>query len=240
MYSTLKKKKIKMSLKKVIQNKKRNEKRFSWQGVEVIIKDPITNSEVSMKDVLGDIQTKIPRNFLTNVDVIYVGDFEFLNDRSVQAMYENSCIFVTNNQSDVEDMCDDIVHEIAHSLEEVHREMIYADGSLEKEFTEKRKQLCMILKSEGFEADLSSFMKPTYDRGFDDYLYKSIGYPALNMLSANVFYSPYAVTSLREYFANGFEAYYYYRDHDFLQKSCPTLYKKLYSLMEDRYDREHY
>ena len=221
-----------MSLKNTIKNRQNKAKRFTWKGVEVIIKDDILNPDVSIRSVLAKIDPKIPQKFLTNVDVIYVGDFDFFKDRDIQAMYENSCIFVTNKQDSVDDMCDDIVHEIAHSLEDVYKDIIYSDGELEKEFLQKRKQLYSILDSEGFEADLFSFMEPAYKKEFDEYLYKDIGYPALNMLSANIFYSPYASTSLREYFANGFEALFYHRDYDFINKSCPKLFQKLNSIME--------
>ena len=120
-----------MSLKKAIKNKHKKRKRFTWNGVEVIIKDEIQNPDFSIYDVLSSISEKIPQKFLKNVDVIYIGDFDFFKHREIQAMYENSCIFVTNNQDNISDMCDDIVHEIAHSLEELYRDLIYSDGKLQ-------------------------------------------------------------------------------------------------------------
>lgn len=221
-----------MSLKKIIKSKNKNKKRFTWKGVEVFIKDDILDPDISIQQVLSKIGKSIPKSFLINLDTIYVGDFAFFKDRNIQAMYENSCIFVTNDQDNVEDMCDDIIHEIAHSLEEVYRDMIYSDGTIEKEFLDKRKQLYSILKSEGFEVELMDFMNPVYKREFDEYLYKDVGYAALNMLSTSIFYSPYAATSIREYFANGFEALYYYRDYDFINKVCPILFGKLMKLGE--------
>ena len=130
-----------MSLKTTITSRHKKKKRFTWKGVEVIIKDEILNPSVSIESVLTKIGSKIPQEFLINVDIIYVGDFDFFKEREIQAMYENSSIFVTNQQESIDDMCDDIVHEIAHSLEEVHKNMIYFDGKLEDEFTNKRKQL---------------------------------------------------------------------------------------------------
>ena len=221
-----------MSLKNTIKNRHSKTSRFTWKGVEVLVKDEIKNPDVSIRSVLMKVGSKIPKHFLSNVDVIYVGDFDFFKERDIQAMYENSCIFVTNSQDSIDDMCDDIVHEIAHSLEEVHKDIIYSDGQLEQEFLEKRKQLYSILKSEGFNVNLFSFMNPIYNKEFDDLLYREIGYPALNMLSTSIFYSPYACTSLREYFANGFEALYYYRDYDFIYKSCPKLFQKINKLAE--------
>lgn len=221
-----------MTLKTVIKNKESKKRRFLWNSVEVIIKDKIIDPNISIHTVLKRIDSKISPKFLVNIDVIYVGNFDFFKERDIQAMYENSCIFVTNNQDNVEDMCDDIVHEIAHSLEEVYGDIIYFDGKLENEFLEKRRQLYSVLKSENFEADLILFSDPSYNKNFDQYLYKQIGYPILNMLGASIFYSPYAATSLREYFANGFEALYYYGDYNFISKSCPELYSKLQDVME--------
>lgn len=222
-----------MSLKTTIKNRHSKTKRFTWKGVEVVIKDEIQNPDVSIRSVLSKIDPKIPRHFLSNIDIIYVGDFDFFKERDIQAMYENSCIFVTNQQDSIDDMCDDIVHEIAHSLEEIYRDTIYSDGDLEDEFLNKRKQLYSILKSEGFDVNLSSFLEVSYRENFDDYLYRHIGYPALSMLSANIFYSPYAATSLREYFANGFEALYYYKDYNFINKFCPHLFTKLTKISEE-------
>ena len=221
-----------MTLKTLIKNKESKKRRFLWNSVEVIIKDKIIDPNISIHTVLKKIESKISPKFLVNIDVIYVGDFDFFKDRDIQAMYENSCIFVTNSQDSIEDMCDDIVHEIAHSLEEVYGDIIYFDGKLEKEFLEKRRQLYSVLKSENFEADLILFSDPSYSESFEQYLYKQIGYPTLNMLGASIFYSPYAATSLREYFANGFEALYYYGDYNFISKSCPELYSKLQDIME--------
>ena len=221
-----------MSLKNTIKNRHSKTKRFVWKGVEVVIKDDIKDPSISVRNVLQKIGLKIPNNFLINVDVIYVGQFDFLNKRSIQAVYENSCIFVTNDQSSIEDMCDDIVHEIAHSLEEIYKEMIYSDGKLEREFLIKRKQLYSILRDQGLEAELVKFLEPSYQQDFDQYLYMEIGYPTLDMLGSSIFYSPYAATSIREYFANGFEAFYYYGDFQFINKYCPELFQKLTNIME--------
>ena len=231
-----------MSLEEVIKvkQKQQEKKHFTWNGIEVWVKDPITSPKISVKDVLGTIIKKIPNHLMQNIDSIYVGQFEFLQNRSIQAMYENSSIFVTNTQEDKEDMCDDIVHEIAHSVEEMYKDPIYSDGELEREFVSKRKHLYSLLRSEKLEANLSDFINPSYSESFDQYLYQSIGYPMLRMVASSIFYSPYAVTSLREYFANGFEAFYYFDDYDFIKKSCPKLFSKLYSLMEVKQDDYEY
>ena len=80
---------------------------------------------------------------------------------------------------------------------------------------------------------MESFLNPEYDESFDTFLYKEVGYPLLSMICSSIFYSPYGITSLREYFANGFEAFYCYGDIRFLKKACHVLNSKLVKLMEE-------
>ena len=127
------------NLRSFIKNKNKNKKHFSWNGVEIFIKDEIKNKEISLNRVLKSLSKKIPKDFLVNVDTMYIGEFDFLKDREVQAMYQNSSIFITNEQDDEEDLLDDIVHEISHSLEEVRSDLLYSDGRMEKEFIEREK-----------------------------------------------------------------------------------------------------
>ena len=59
---------------------------------------------------------------------------------------------------------------------------------------------------------------------------KKVGYDKLEINDNiwTIFISPYAATSLREYFATGFTEFYYHPDlNSFLQKVSPELYKKL-------------
>jgi len=225
-----------MSIRESLKTKMKQRTHFTWNGVEVFIKDEIvtTQEDFSLHNMFKGISKRLPREMLKNLDVIYVGDFSFLNDREVQAVYENSSIFITNVHDGESDMAEDIVHEIAHSLEEVEKEKIYGDGKLKKEFLNKRIQLHSILKSEGAKPDLQLFLNASFTQELDDYLYKDVGYSVIDMLSSSIFYSSYACTSLREYFATGFEAYFYYGDYQFLKKSCPVLYQKLISLSENK------
>lgn len=222
-----------MSLKKVLQNRSRNSNHFVWNNIEVFIKDPITNPDFTFQIVLAGVEKLIPKEMLRNLDSIYVGDFEFLKSRDIQASYENSSIFITNEQDSIEDMSDDLVHEIAHSVEEIKADLLYSDGALEQEFISKRKRLFSILENEGYSVDLLTFLDPDFSFEFDNFLHQEVGYTALSILTANLFYSPYAATSLQEYYANGFEAYYYYRDTGHLQRISPILFNKIYSLVEE-------
>ena len=87
-----------------------------------------------------------------------------------------------------------------------------------------------MLKDEIEDLNLSQFLEVEYDVAFDEYLYTDIGYPMLSMYTVNLFYSPYAVTSLREYYATGFEAFFNRKDVVRLRGISPELYKKMVDL----------
>ena len=78
-------------------------------------------------------------------------------------------------------------------------------------------------------------MNPNYVLEFDEFLYKTVGYDLLRDLTVELFVSPYAATSLREYFANGFEHYFFtYRKlgvtNSILLQNCPALLRLLKTL----------
>ena len=99
---------------------------------------------VSLRKVLRSLEASISPALTDNFDNIYVGAFSaFSKDgKDFNAIYKDGTIYVSNSQDDEEDMLDDIIHEIAHSLEERNREEIYGDQTLENEFLGKR--FCII------------------------------------------------------------------------------------------------
>ena len=71
-------------------------------------------------------------------------------------------------------------------------------------------------------------MNPEYDFDFDQFLLKDVGYEKLSKIVSGIFISPYAPTSLREYFATAFTEFYLNpNEHGFLKKIAPALYNKL-------------
>ena len=135
-------------------------------------------------------------------------------------------------QQDEEDLFDDLVHEISHSLEEAHGYQIYADEKVKNEFLRKRKYLHDILWQAGYRAPLSFFQDVEYSQEFDNFLYKKIGYDKLASIMSGLFISPYAATSLREYFATGFTEYYLDSNHSYLQKISPAVFEKIKMLQD--------
>ena len=108
---------------------------------------------------------------------------------------------------------------------------IYAvEPNITQEFRNKRLQLEKLLLQQGVGTQGFDFSDVEYSPEFDDYLYKTVGYPLLQTLSLGRFPDAYGVTSIREYFASGFEAYFL-GNREYLKKVSPILYRKIKELL---------
>lgn len=205
---------------------------YTSTGIHVYVKDPLTNG-LDMEEIVGVVENRIPKKFLAEVEMMIVGDLEEFEDRKINAMYKDGCLYITYEQDDADDLIDDIIHEIAHSLEEPFGLEIYGDKKLSSEFLNKRGQLRNILWAHDFKTQLNFFMNTEYDIEFDDFLLNKVGYDKLSILMQGLFISPYAATSLREYFATGFTDFFMEPDHRLLKSVSPILYKKIEKLYKD-------
>ena len=177
--------------------------------------------------MLSRLEQKVPDRIGQMVDSILIGEFPQLNrDPPILAFYENGSIFVSNNPPDEESMLRAIVHEISHGLDELMGLEIYSDGEIESEFVGKRVALKRKLRDYDIETPSARiFLNCEYSREFDDYLY-NIGYEKLANLMTGMFITPYSATSMREYFASGFEELIL-GDEMYLRNISPKLYEKL-------------
>ena len=160
---------------------------------------------------------------------------EVITRQEANAMYMDGAIYLTNDQDDDKDMIDDIIHEIAHSVEELYGHHIYDDGAIQREFLAKRKRLFQDLSQHDYDPPVEMQYETNYIQKIDDYLYKDVTYDAMWHFVGGLFPSPYAATSLREYFARGFEEYCMDNKKE-LKVLCPALFRKIKSLhkMEDQ------
>jgi hypothetical protein len=211
----------------------RNRNHYKLHSIDIFIKDQLPE-EVDAETVFKSISTRIPRHLLSGIDIIYIGQFDSFKEKEVNAVYEDGAIYVSNDQDSDEDLIDDLIHEIAHSIEENRTEIIYGDGLLKKEFLGKRERLFWILQSNDYKPYSKIRDSFVYDKEIDLYFYKEIGYETMWNIVTGLFPSPYSATSLREYFAIGFEEFYI-GDRNSLKRDCPILFSKLKDLdfMED-------
>ena len=206
-----------------------------FNSINVFIKDPLPEN-VPLNPVLRKVESIIPRHMAYNIDAVYVGDFEHLKEREINALYQDGALYISNIQDDVVDLLDDIIHEISHATEEKYGPEIYGDGLIEQEYLNKKERLYEILKSYEYNVDYNMFMQTEYSQEFDDLLYKEIGYEKLDFLTTGLFLNNYSVTSVREYFATGFERYFLGNAAE-LSGISPYLYQKIDNLnnLENQY-----
>lgn len=187
---------------------------------------------INIKKVLNNLEKIIPEHFLENLDSIYIGNYDFLIDRDLNAVYQDAAIYLMPHYDSEEDLFDDLVHEIAHCVEENFLYDIYEDSLIETEFLKKRKKLLDILRAYDYDGiDEKEFYNTEYSQDFDEYLYIMIGYPVLTQLSNGIFVTPYGATSMREYFANCFEQYFAKRNYKEVRAISPAVFKKIEFLL---------
>jgi hypothetical protein len=221
-------------------NEKNRSEHFLWLNRINVYSASQLSENINIENVLSAIEQRLPSSFLSNIESIYIGDFDILKQRDMDAMYADGAIYIRPDRVvSEEDLVDDIIHEISHSMEEAYALDVYGDGQIEREFIIKRMQLFAALEKESvpfFPRDY--FLNTEYSEEFDDYLYRIVGYPLLTSLTINMFASPYGATSLREYFANAFEKYFM-GEHEAVKKISPQAYKKIKEMVDRKEDEEY-
>lgn len=197
-----------------------------------VVQQEDLSENVNLKKVLNNIEKIIPEHLLENLDSIYIGNYDFLIDRDLNAVYQDGAIYLMPHYDNEEDIFDDIVHEIAHCVEDNFLYHIYEDGEIENEFLKKRKKMLDILRAYDYDhVDEKEFYNVEYSPEFDEYLYIMIGYPVLTQLTSGIFVTPYGATSMREYFANCFEQYFAKRNFKEVRTISPAVFKKIEFLL---------
>ena len=208
--------------------RKQQSKYHNFFSIEVFIDDPLPE-DIDLNNVFSFINRRIPPYILELVDSVHIGKYRELEDRHINAMYSDGVIYITNDQKSDDDAIDDIIHELAHAVEDHYGKEVYLSGDIEQEFLGKRKKLERLLRYMDYDTHLYDFENPQYLKKFDFFLLKDIGYDIIESLTIGLFINPYAVTSLREYFATGFEDYYL-NNGDYIRETSPQLYRVLEEL----------
>ena len=204
---------------------------YQFGNFHVLVQSPLSE-DIDISKVFEDVNGLLPEHFLNLVDIVYIGEFDFLKEREINAMYSDGALYISNVQDNNSDLKDDIVHEIAHAVEEKYGQFLYSDEDIINEFLLKRKKLKEILSFQDYDMSGLNFLETEYSEEFDNFLYNDIGYDALEMLAIELFLDPYSITSLREYFASGFEEYYL-ENRLYLKNLSPYVYKKLFLLNDN-------
>lgn len=200
-------------------------KEYTIGDMALVVKDNLVG-EINFNNILNVLKN-LPSPIIHTADAVYIGEFPFLKKRQVDALFDERTIYVSNDLQSEQEFLKNIIHEFAHGCEELYYSDIYEDGSIKQEFLNKRSRMYDILSAYGFnQLPKENFLNAEYDEQFDQYLYKTVGYAKLGTLCRGIFLSPYASTSLREYFANGFEKYFL-GDKEQVKSISPLLYEKI-------------
>lgn len=188
---------------------------------------------VDIEAVLASVKQRIPRNLLDDLDAIYIGNFKMLKDRNVDSMFVNGSILIKSNHESNEALFDTVMHEIAHAVELKEKDYIYGSGDLAREFLSKRKLVFHALKDD-YKIDKKMFLDINFNQALDTFFSQDIGYDNLGVITSNIFISPYGITSVREYFANGFE-HYFIEGPEELVKISPVLCSKIKKVLSQKH-----
>ena len=186
---------------------------------------------ISFSEVINQVEEKVPQHMFDEIDEIFVGSFDENDSRALEAHYESGAIYITNDMTTVEDYVESIIHETAHSIEQARGFEIYGDRKVQEEFLGKRMTLKRTLDTNGYDVS-ADFSNIEYSEDFDLYLYKEVGYDEIGNLTSGLFYSPYAATSVNEYFANGLENFFL-GNREYLKRISPQLTKKIWEIVSD-------
>jgi hypothetical protein len=215
----------------------RERKEYFLYDIPVYILKPLPE-HINFNNVLEELKDIVPYEFMSGLEGIYVGEFPELKDRKIQAMFRDGVIYLSNFKEFADKVTEeiiikDVVHELAHLLEDKSQHEIYGDDTIEKEYMGKKKRLVDLLRANdvSFHGMGKLFFSDEYVDELDNFLFKELGYDSLIALTLGLFLSPYSVTSIREYFANGFEEYII-GDRHYLKEISPALFNKLESILE--------
>jgi len=188
---------------------------------------------------MGLLRSNLPVSSYAGINNVYFGEFDILKKRSLTALHHKDNIYISSEELTSEkEILDDLVHEFAHRFEENNSERIYEDGKIINEYLGKMNRLHDLIVQDhnldDYGVTYFDFINTQFDSEFDKFLFNGIGYDKITNIAPTLFIRPYAATSVREYFATGFEDYYLEGGLQ-LKKISPILHSRI-ELLEKNTD----
>ena len=135
---------------------------YTSTGINIYVKDPFLHDSVDIERVIDRIENSVPAHLLSEVEMIVVGWFDEFEERAINAFYKDGILHISNVQQDEDDIFDDVIHEVAHSLEGPNGLHIYGDQKVKNEFLAKRRRMKEILEANGYKIHPSYFKNTEY------------------------------------------------------------------------------
>tara|TARA_R110000796_G_scaffold133553_1_gene249163 strand:+ start:428 stop:1075 length:648 start_codon:yes stop_codon:yes gene_type:complete len=193
---------------------------FTINGVKVQFgEEPNFDVEEFLKNKFD----KLPSHLVNSVNKIIFGGFHLGHEFTGRSI--NDIIYLSN-KSDEDDLYSDLIHELAHVFLRKNYEQVLGDGKLKKEFLSKRNKLYHKMRSSGINLPPHQFFENSnFDRKFDGYLNRTVGYDLLSQLISGIFPTCYSVSSLEEYFSVGLDLLF--TGKGVMLEDCPILKEKV-------------
>jgi len=209
--------------KKLFEQRKRERMEFRVHNFVVVREDM-----VDLDTVLEKLKN-MPQQLFSGVEKIIFGNFDILRGGGKVSVYKDGKIFIDIDSD--EKMYSAVVHELAHLIESYRSNEVYMDGEIKREFIRKRLKLFQAVEGHFPEINFDKryYVTSSYNSDFDDFLTRELGYNRFMTIAKGLFVSPYAATSLSEYWARNFEEYFSdsYVSRNNLTKIAPAVYAKV-------------
>ena len=102
---------------------KNTTRHFKFGNIDVEELEP-TPEDINLQAVFKTIEKNLPPHYFQNLKGVKIGHTEEFDKREVNAVYRDGVFQITNRQSDVNDLMDDIIHEFAHHMEMIFPEFL--------------------------------------------------------------------------------------------------------------------
>jgi hypothetical protein len=103
-----------------------------FDKIDIQFLNPLTN-DISFENIIIEIEKKISSQLFSEIDIIYVGEFDFLKDEHLTFKFMESAIYLTNSSHYESDIIYDITSALAQSLETKYIHLIYDNRRVFKE-----------------------------------------------------------------------------------------------------------
>lgn len=195
----------------------------------------IINLDLTLSEVKKGIKN-IPKYMYSNIKTIYIHNSEGLQSKNLDSLHNDNGIIEINSNSvkNIQDLLKLLIHELYHSIEHdikiKYSSLFY---SVCNEYKTNKNQILDKINSD------PRLVKPKpeyynildYNAEFDEYLINTITYPVLYTRMTDLFATPYAITSISEYIAIGFEIFLF-ENKEWVSIYNPQLYNLINSIMQ--------
>ena len=96
--------------------KKKQKQHFLFGRIYFYIRDNLLSEEIDIPNLISLLEENYPAHLFEEVDAILIGRFEELEERDLEAMYQDAAIYISSGLQTTHDYLENIVHELAQVL----------------------------------------------------------------------------------------------------------------------------